>query len=266
MNQAYLDPNNYTFIGGFTVSNGKDLIVPESLERSQTMLIRWQIRQLVKGANIDQISPAALSAVLEIPGLGQIDDVQYRVAPSMQGRDRVQLISLDPSMPYKITFSQIDPLVTNSVLEFYTTEFEMGTFDNPVNVTTDFSPVIAAISASSAAEVAATQANTAVVGRKVVSETDSEYTPTVWSNTPANHVAVQPDPARFGGSFYNTGNKPLQIDKFLVLANKTPASQADGLLQPGGTYTFKVEEAHMGYLISALTTGGLPKVAINLQL
>ena len=142
----------------------------------------------------------------------------------------------------------------------------MGTFDNPVNVTTDFSPVIAAISASSAAEVAATQANTAVVGRKVVSETDSEYTPTVWSNTPANHVAVQPDPARFGGSFYNTGNKPLQIDKFLVLANKTPASQADGLLQPGGTYTFKVEEAHMGYLISALTTGGLPKVAINLQL
>jgi hypothetical protein len=68
-----------------------------------------------------------------------------------------------------------------------------------------------------------------------------------------------------GGSFYNTGNKPLAIDKFVDIATKTAAPQADGLLQPGGTYNFKPEEAGMGYLIYAITPGGTATVAINLQ-
>jgi hypothetical protein len=265
MSQAYLDPNSYIFAGGFPVSKGKDLVVPESLEKSQTMLVRWDIRQMTKGGTIDQISPATLTAVLEIPGLGEFETISYQIVPSNQGAKRVQIISLDPTLPYKITLSQIDQSVTNSVLEFYTSTIAMGEFNNPVNVVTDFSPVVAAVAAGSAAEVAAIVAQTAAVTRRVVQEIDISYTATVWSNTPANHVAVAPDATRMGGSFFNTGNKPLQIDKFLDIATKTAASQADGLLQPGGTYYFKQDEAHMGYLISALTTGGTPTVAINLQ-
>jgi hypothetical protein len=265
MTQAYLDPNSYIFVGGFTVQNKRDLIVPESLALSQTMLIKWQVRNLAKGATIEQIPPATLSAVLEIPGMGQLEAVTFSVSPSQQGRDRVQLISLDPTLPYKITFSDVSELVTNSVLEFYTSTIDMGEFSNPVNVTTDFSPVIAAIGANSAAEIAAMTTQTAAATRKVVSEAESSYTATVWSNRPSNHVAVPPDPTRFGGSFYNTGSKPLAVDKFLDLTTKTEAMQADGLIQPGGTYTFKVDEAHMGYLIYALTNGGTTTVAINLQ-
>jgi hypothetical protein len=265
MNQAYLDPNSYTFVGGFTVSKSKDLVIPESLQISQTMLIKWQIRNLAKGATIDQIPPATLSAVLEIPGMGQLEAITFSVSPSQQGRDRVQLISLDPTLPYKITFSEVDDLVLNSVLEFYTSTIDMGEFNNPVNVTTDFSPVIAAIGAGSAAEIAAITAQTAASTRRVVSEAELNYTATVWSNTPSNHVAVPPDATRFGGSFYNTGNKPLAVDKFMDIATKTTAMQADGLIQPGGTYTFKADEAHMGYLIYAFTPGGTNTVAINLQ-
>lgn len=265
MNQAYLDPNSYDFAGGYPASGGKDLIVPESLARSQTMLVRWNIRQMVKGSTIDRITPAILTAVLEIPGLGEFDPIEFQIAPSIQGKKRVQIVSLDPALPYKLTFSQIDESVTNSVLEFYISDIEMGEFNNPVNVTTDFSPVIAAIAATSATEVSSMQAQTAAITRKVVSEVETIYTATVWSNTPANHVAVSPDATRFGGSFYNSGNRPLAVDKYLDIATKTPAMQADGLIQPGGTYTFKVDEAHMGYLIYALTSGGTPTVAINLQ-
>jgi hypothetical protein len=266
MNQEYLDFNSYTFAGGFPVPSGKDLIIPESIELSQTMLVKWQIRQLVKGGSIDQIAPATLSAVLEIPGLGELDSDEYQIKASIQGTDRVQIISLDPTLPYKLTFSQNSELVTNSVLEFYTSTIAMGEFNNPVNATTDLAPLISAINAGSAAEVAAISAQTAATTRKVVSETESVYLATVWSSTPGNHIAVAPDPTRFGGSFYNTGTKPLAIDKFLDITAKTSTMQADGLLQPGGTYTFKQDEAGMGYLIYALTSGMTTNpVSINLQ-
>jgi hypothetical protein len=220
---------------------------------------------LAKGVAIDSIAPATLTAVLEIPGMGEFDPIKFSIAPSNQGRKRVQMIVLDPSLPYKINLNNIDDSVMNSVLEFYTSDINMGQFNNPVQVTTDFTPVIAAISASSATETAAIQAQTAAANRKVVSETETEYIPNVWSNKPSDHVAVAPDPTRFGGSFYNSGNKAVAIDKFLDIATKTAAMQADGLLQPGGTYTFQTDEAHMGYLIYMLNGGGAPKVAINLQ-
>jgi hypothetical protein len=266
MSLGYLDSNSYTFAGGFPVPSGKDLIIPDSLQLSQTMLVKWQIRQLAKGGSIDQIPPATLSAVLEIPGLGELDSDEHQIKASIQGHDRVQIISLDPTLPYKLTFSQTSELVTNSVLEFYTSTIAMGEFNNPANFNSDFSPVIAAIGAGSAAEVAAIAAQTAATTRKVVSETESTYAPTIWSNTPSNHVAVSPDPTRFGGSFYNNGAKPVAIDKFVDITTKTPAMQADGLLQPGGTYTFKQDEAALGYLIYTLTgVGGAASVLINLQ-
>jgi hypothetical protein len=141
----------------------------------------------------------------------------------------------------------------------------MGSLNNPVNVTTDFSPVIAAISANSANEVTATSDLKAVVSRKVATETEFIYTPTVWSNNPSNHIALAPDPTRFGGNFLNTGTKPVAIDKYLDISTKTSTAQYDGIIQPGGTYNFTVEEANMGYLLYALGPGGTLSIAVNVQ-
>jgi hypothetical protein len=264
MNREFLNPKNYSLAFSCNVSGDKDLIIPDGLELSRTMLIKWQIRNLTKGVNFESIPKAKLSAELEIPGLGTLDSVNYEIKPSIQGKEKVQLISLDANLPYNYNFSNVSSSVSNSVLEFYTSNL-MGDFNNPVNVTTDFTPIVAAIAGSSAAEVEAIQAQTAAQNRQVLSETDLDYSATVWSNTPSNHVAVAPDARRLGGSFYNKGNKPLAIDKFVDIATKTAAPQADGLLQPGGTYNFKPAEAGMGYLIYALTSGGTHAVAINLQ-
>ncbi len=265
MSQRFLDPTSYTFAGGFTIPSGRDLIIPDSLVLAQTMLVKWQVRQLAKGVTLDQIPPATLSASLEIAGLGILNHADYQILPSQQGRDVVQLLTIDPTLPHQIKLSQVSDLVTNSILELYTSSITMGDFNNPVNVSNDFSPLIAAVTAASAAGVAATQAQTAAANKRVLREEDLNYTATVWSNRPTNHIAVNPDPTRMGGSFYNNGTKPLAIDKFVDIGTKTPASQADGLLQPGGIYTFKAEEAGMGYLIYALTPGGTNTVAINLE-
>jgi hypothetical protein len=265
MTLEYLDPKSYTFEGGFTVQNKRDLTIPESLVLSQTMLVKWQIRNLVKGVTIDQIPPAILSSSLEISGLGVLDGDEYQIAASQQGRDRVQLITLDPSLPHKFLFTEVSDLVTNSVLEFYTSTLTMGSFNNPVNVTTDLSPVVSAIAAGSAAEVAAIAAQTAAATRQAVKELESIYTATVWSNVPGNHIAVPPEAGRMGGSFLNTGTKPIAVDKFVDIATKTAAAQYDGTIQPGGTYNFGIGEETMGYLLYALTPGGTTTVAINLE-
>jgi hypothetical protein len=264
MIRELLNPNNYALAFSFNVSGNKELIIPDEVSLSPTMLVRWRILNLARGEKIEFIPDADLAIGLEIVGMGKFKFSSYQLKPSIQGDEKVQLISLTPYLPYKMSISNVSNSVVNSIIEFYTSNI-MGDFNNPVSVTTDLSPVIAAIASGSAAEVAAIQAQTAMQNRQVQNEAESEYTPTVWSNTPANHVAVPPDSRRIGGSFYNNGNKPLAIDKFLDIGTKTAAMQADGLLQPGGTYNFKPEEAAMGYLIYALTPGGSPKVAMNLQ-
>jgi hypothetical protein len=141
----------------------------------------------------------------------------------------------------------------------------MGSFNNPVNVQTDLSPIISAITATSASEIAATQDLKATVSRKTALETEFTFTPLVWSNNAANHIVLPPDATRFGGSFLNTGNKAIAVDKYLDIATKTSAPQYDGLIQPGGTYNFTVEEANMGYLLYSLTAGGILSIAVNVE-
>jgi hypothetical protein len=201
------------------------------------------------------------------------EEVSYSVAASSSSNRKYHEFSFENECDsYELKFIPPSGLKLGIIEVFFdpdtiytNSSSKMGDFNNPLNVTTDLSPVVAAITASSAAEVAATQAQTAAATRQVVSEIDSTYTATVWSNTPVNHIAVQPDRTRMGGSFYNTGTKPLAIDKFVDIATKTAAMQADGLIQPGGTYNFKPEEAGEGYLIYALTPGGTNTVNINLQ-
>jgi hypothetical protein len=266
MNQAYLDPNSYTFTGGFTTSAGKDFIVPESLERSQTMLVRWDIRQLAKGATIDQIEPATLTAVLEIPGFGELDPIEFLIMPSIQARKRVQIISLDPALPYKITLSQIDPLVTNSVLEFYTSDITMSTTTNPANM--DVSAITTAIMASGAAQVAATQSASQTSNLKVKRIVESNYTPVLWSGA-NNHKAVPIDTTdRMGIKLFNNGAVAVAYDTYLDISQKTAAPQQDNIIQPGGETTITADEASMGvllYTLKAVPNGQTASILITQQ-
>jgi hypothetical protein len=264
MTLEYLDPSSYTFEKGFTVQNKRDLTIPESLVLSQTMLVKWQIRNLAKGVTIDQIPPAYLSSSLEIPGLGVLDGVDHQISASQQGRDRVQLITLDPSLPHKFLFHQVSDLVTNSVLEFYTSDLEMATFNNPVNISTDLSPVVNAIAAGSAAQVAAAQAIATSPGLVTKRLVEVPYAPIPWSGRPKDHVAVTPDPARIGGSIFNSTKNPIAVDQYLDLATKGSSPQHDGIIQPGGSYDLTAIDAAMGVMLYTLDGSKPPAVTINL--
>jgi hypothetical protein len=266
MSLGFLDFNSYTFVGGFTVQRGKDLIIPDSLVLSQTMLVKWQIRQLAKGVTIDQIPPAILSASLEIQGLGTLNHDEHQIIASQQGQDVVQLWTIDPSLPHLLKFSQVSDLVTNSVLEFYSSNLSMAVTNNPSNTTVDLSAVTAAIASSSAAEIAATQALQAAETRQVKKIVESTYNTTVWSNTPVNHAAIQPDPLRMGIVLVNTGNKPVYFDLFIDIATKTPVPQYDNVMQPGGSVTIGIDEAASGVLLYGIGNNNNSTVFINLQL
>jgi hypothetical protein len=251
MNLGTLDPNNYLFVGGYTVQNNKDLIVPDSLELSQTMLVKWQIRQLVKGATIDQIDSATLSAVLEIPGLGKLEDDSYSIKPSIQGDDRVQLISFNPALPYKLTLSQPSELVLNSRLEFYQFTSLMSNTNNPAIV--DTSAIVGAINAGTMMQVSAIQAASQAENLTVRRSVESSYTPVLWSNA-NNHKAVLPDTTdRMGVKLFNNGTVPVAYDTYIDITQKTVTTQQDNIIQPGGETVITVEEAKMGILLYTLT-------------
>lgn len=263
MTLEFLDPNTYTFAGGLPVKSGRDLIIPDSIVLSQTMLIKWQIRQLVKGATIEQIPPATLSAVLEIPGMGVLDRSEAQILPSQQGKDVVQLWTIDPSLPYKIIFSGVSDLVTNSVLEFYSSSLSMAEITNPASGAIDLSVVTAAIAAGSAAEVAATQALQAATTRKVTKIIESVYTAAVWTNAPSAHIAVAPDPNNLAIILLNTSSKSVYWDLYADINTKTAAPQFDNVMPPGGSIRLKDDESILGVLLYTLNGSGGASVSIN---
>ena len=265
MTLEFLDPNTYTFVGGLPVKSGRDLIIPDSIVLSQTMLVKWQIRQLVKGATIDQISPATLSAVLEIPGLGVLDHQDAQIQPSQQGKDVVQLWMIDPSMPYKVSFSGVSDLVANSVLEFYSSSLSMADITNPSSGVVDLSAVTAAIAAGSAAEVAATQALQAATTRKVTRILESVYSAVVWTNTPPSHIAIAPDANNLAIVLLNTSNRPVYWDLFVDINTKMSTPQFDNVMPPGGSIRLKDEEAVLGVLLYTLTGAGSATVSVNIE-
>jgi hypothetical protein len=265
MTLGFLDFNSYTFVGGFTVQRGKDLIIPDSLILSQTMLVKWQIRQLVKGATIEQIPPAILSASLEIQGLGVLSTATDEIYPSQQGKDVVQLWTIDPSLPYLLKFSQVSDLVTNSVIEFYTSSLSMATVNNPASNIVDMSPVMAAITASSAAQVSAIQASQAATTRKVASISELTYSANVWSGTPSGHVAVNPDPQRLGIIITNTSNKRVYFDLFTNITNKGSSPQYDTFAEPGATINVDAVEAVLGVMLYLIGGSG-PAAVVSISL
>lgn len=264
MNLGFLDFNSYIFAGGFTVQKNRDLIIPDSLVLSQTMLVKWQIRNLAKGATIEQIPPAILSSSLEIPGLGILEGDDYPIIASQTGRDRVQIVTLDPSLPHKLVFSQVSDLVTNSVLEFYSSDLQMANFNNPVNIATDLSPVVNAIAAGSAAQIAAAQSIATSPGVTAKRLLEVPYQPIPWSGDPKKHVAVNPDPTRIGGSIFNSTKSPIAVDQFLDIAQKSGNPQHDGIILPGGSYDLTAIDAAMGVML--YTLDGSKPVALTVNL
>jgi hypothetical protein len=260
MTLEYLDPKSYTFAGGFTVQNKRDLTIPESLVLSQTMLVKWQIRNLAKGVTIDQIPPAYLSSSLEIPGLGVLDGVDHQISASQQGRDRVQLITLDPSLPHKFLFHQVSDLVTNSVLEFYTSDLgiteNMSTTSNPINL--DFSAVTNAMAASTAAQVAAIQSTNKTVQRL----DESTYAPGNWVSA-NKHIAVRVDSTRMATEIFNNGTVPVYFDLFLDVNTKAATPQMDNVIQPGGQTRIDAAEGNMGVLLYTMGSRTAGSVLIN---
>ncbi len=262
MTLGFLDFNSYTFAGGFTIQKNRDLIIPSSLVLSQTMLVKWQIRNLVKGVTIDQIDPAILSSSLEIPGLGILEGDDYQIVPSQTGRDRVQLITLDPSLPHKLILSGVTDLVTNSVLEFYTSNQNMGTFNNPVQSTpTDLSPIVNAINGASNSQIAANQAIADAPEVRVQRIIDSEYQPASWSGAAKNHVAIEPDNDRLTVSIFNGTTERIAVDQFLDVYSKSGSPEYNGFIEPGGTFNLGADEAHEGVLLYTLN-GSIPSAVL----
>ena len=217
MNQAYLDPNNYTFAGSTTVRSGRDLTIPDSILLSQTMLIKWQIRNLAKGATIEQIPPATLTAILEIPGMGVLDRSDAQISPSQQGKDVVQIWTIDPSLPYKITFSGASDLVTNSILEFYSSSIEedyqyMGV-SNPASIdpaafqaalTGNNEALAQAVGASTGAAVQQAMANQVIAAESKTSTTRAVVVK-MWTGNISDHLIVPADLTRMGLSAAHPG-------------------------------------------------------------
>jgi hypothetical protein len=266
MSGGYLDPNSYTFAGGFPIQRNRDLILPADLPLTQTMLVRWTVRQMARGVTLADIPPALISTTLEIPGFGVLNTSDLEVFPSGDSIFRVALINLDPSLPHKIKFHEVDgDLVTNSILELYTSNILMSQLNNPVNTSTDLSPIITALSAASAAEVAAMQQQIAATTRAVQSIEESVYTAAVWSNIPANHIVASPNPRRMRVELLNTGNRPIGVDLFTDISQKANTPQYDGVIAPGGTYQLDLDQAGLGILLYALAPGGTATVNVQLS-
>jgi hypothetical protein len=255
MTLEFLNPNTYTFAGGLPVKSGRDLIIPDSIVLSQTMLIKWQIRQLVKGATIDQIPPAILSTSLEIPGLGTLSHDEQQIQPSQQGKDVVQFWHIDPSLPHKIKFSQVSDLVTNSVLEFYSSSisFEYMGATNPSTQTASTDPAAfqAALLANNAALAQAVGASTgtavqqALANNETAQEAKNSTTVPVtvkpWSGTLANHLILPLNPLRIGANIAHPGKtvSTTNISEVYIAVGATgrdSENKFDYTMLAGGTF------------------------------
>jgi hypothetical protein len=242
MTLEFLNPNTYTFAGGLPVKSGRDLIIPDSIVLSQTMLIKWQIRQLVKGATIDQIPPAILSTSLEIPGLGTISQDAQQIQPSQQGKDVVQFWYIDPSLPYKLKFSGVSDLVANSVLEFYSSSIDieyMGV-SNPSTSTPSTDPAAfqAALTANNAALAQAVGASTgaavqtALANQESATEAKNSTTTNVvikaWSGDINNHKILGANPLRIGANLSHPGQLLVPATPGAIVNNTSDVLVAVG--------------------------------------
>lgn len=211
-----------------------------------------------------------VTSVNSVPGFGISDEQSYLVPPGFPNDRRFIKINLDLDLPIELSFFS-PPNLKKGYIEVFAfnppenyQEFsEMSSFNNPGNV--DFSPLIQAMQANSDAQVAATNAASAAENPTVAAQGEGNYTAIPWSNVPANHIAVQPDPKNIGGKIYNNGNKKVAVDRFVKIADKTAAPQHDGFIDPGGVYDLDGKDCTLGVLLYTLNGNGNQVCFINVD-
>jgi hypothetical protein len=260
--REYLDPSNYTFTGGFPISRNRDLILPTNLPLAHTMLVRWSVRQMAQGVTIKDIPPAILSSTLEIKGFGVLNADEYPIIPSIQGQEKVQIISVDPTLPHEIKFTQVSNLVTNSVLELYAyTGLEPNNINHQSNylpnmgvnnpASTDPAALQAAIVAAipqmaqaigvqSGAAVQQALANQAIANESKNSKTQP-YTIKAWSGDIRNHLILPSNSNRMGLSAAHPGKliSPQNTsDVYIAVGSpdNRDSTKFEYVMTAGGTY------------------------------
>jgi hypothetical protein len=150
-----------------------------------------------------------------------------------------------PELRMGILEIYFDPTISNTYQQ------SMVAINNPSGEI-DFSAVTAAITAGSAAQVAAIQ-QAALEANKVVDEViDNLYTAVVWSNNPQNHIGVQPDSNNLRIALLNTGTKDIYWDTFVDIGSKATTPQYDNVMKPKGSITIEGNEASVGVLLYTL--------------
>jgi hypothetical protein len=151
-----------------------------------------------------------------------------------------------PGLRMGILEIYFDPTIYNEQV------LTMAQFNNPAPAPTDLSPLVNAIQAGSAAQIAAVEEAAATENRQIVRLEDDRYSPVPWSGSASEHVAIYPDPQRGSVSIFNPTSERIAVDLFLDLAGKSTESQHDGFLEPGGIYTLDSADAFQGVLLYTL--------------
>ena len=119
LNTSLLNQNNYAHVGSYPAHGGKDLIIPQRAELSDTMLVRWTIHQVAKDVDFTTLNSGLLISEIEVEGFGVLESQTFDIPPSKFNNKRVQLINLDLAVPQKLTFTTQNSGVLNSTLELY---------------------------------------------------------------------------------------------------------------------------------------------------
>ncbi len=158
----------------------------------------------------------------------------------------------------------------------------MATINNPSSGAVDLSAITAAISAGSAAEVAAindsrTSSETKLdalyqqqgrVNRKVAQVLDSNPEVTGWSQNPSNHIVWPPDSNvdTLAIEILNTSDTNIYWDTFIDIRNKTSTPHFDNVMSPGGSIRFDGAESSIGLMLYQLSPGAeVVTVSMNIQ-
>jgi hypothetical protein len=259
LNLSLLDPQNYAHVGSYIVPVGKDLILPQRAELSDTIMIRWTINHLAKDVDFLQLGSGLLISEIEIMGYGIIESATFDIPPSNFQNKRVQLINLSLEVPQKLTFRSPSTSILNSVLEFYayTGEEEQvyNTYhtdympsNNPVNINTgDLTTAFSQALASNALNQA--QANAAAINNS----NKTGFTNTVigtakpWSGDILNHKILDPKTSRIESHIMHTGKNGAVASSstvYVVVGDTTgkDLNKFDHILTSLGDWTSTNEE------------------------
>jgi hypothetical protein len=254
LDRHLLNPVNYSHVGAFNIpNNGKDLLIPPRTNLAPTMLVRWQINQMVRGGDISQVSHAQLISEIEVHGYGVLESSTFDIPPSDFKTKRIQIVHLNLELPQKISFRIPPDGILNSIIEFYAYtreepeiytphESDYMPSSNPINfdsstITNAFVAAAPALSQQIASASAAS--NLQSLNQEFNLETahgskDLTYVVKAWSGDAKNHLVLGASGTRIGYKFFNRGTQTV----YVALGDptgKTVENYIDSVI-PGGYY------------------------------